>query len=137
MGTQYLSQNTATKTQARSQNAIAMSQRSGAGISQTTKYGASTNRQKKSDRNDLALDNDNESTRVKRVSVMTGKVIMRARQEKKLTQKDLATKINEKPNVINLYESGKAVPSSQISNKIQKVLNVYISGKNIGQKIVK
>jgi putative transcription factor len=34
-------------------------------------------------------------------------VIARERIAQKLSQKDLATKINEKPQVVNEYESGK------------------------------
>ena len=39
-----------------------------------------------------------------------------------MTQKELATKINEKPQVIGEYESGKAVPNGQIIVKIERAL---------------
>jgi len=39
-----------------------------------------------------------------------------------MTQKDLATKINEKPQVVGEYESGKAVPNPQIIGKIERAL---------------
>lgn len=63
--TVYLSKNNITKTQARSSNAIAQAQRSGAGLTHTEKYGAGGNRQKKGDRNDLAVDLDTENLTVK------------------------------------------------------------------------
>lgn len=61
------------------------------------------------------------------------KTIQQARQAKGLTQKDLATKINEKPTVVNEYESGKAVnPNQQILMKMERVLGVKLRGKDVG-----
>ncbi len=51
-----------------------------------------------------------------------GKAIAAARAEKKLTQKDLATQINEKPSVIQQYEQGKAIPDGQVISKMEKAL---------------
>lgn len=34
--------------------------------------------------------------------------------------------INEKPNVINEYESGRAIPNPQILNKLSRVLGVVL-----------
>ena len=48
-----------------------------------------------------------------------GKAIAQSRQEKGLTQKDLGTKINEKPQVIAEYESGKAIPNPAILAKLE------------------
>lgn len=50
------------------------------------------------------------------------KAIMQARTAKKLSQKELATKINEKPQVVGEYESGKAIPNPQIIGKIERAL---------------
>ena len=50
-----------------------------------------------------------------------------------MTQKDLATKINEKPSVVNDYESGKAPnPNQQILAKMERALGVKLRGKDIG-----
>ena len=56
---------------------------------------------------------------------------------KKMTQKDLATKINEKPQVVGEYESGKAVPNGQIIVKMERVLGVKLPrpGKKPAQKM--
>jgi putative transcription factor len=54
------------------------------------------------------------------------KAIMQARMAKKMTQKDLATKINEKPQVVGEYESGKAIPNGQIIVKMERVLGVKL-----------
>ena len=47
---------------------------------------------------------------------------MQARTAKKLTQKELATAINEKPQVVALYENGKAIPNGAIIVKIERKL---------------
>ena len=64
-----------------------------------------------------------------------GKIIQQTRQEKNLTQKDLATRICEKPQVIGEYESGKAIPNNQILNKLERALNVKLRGKDKGRPL--
>ncbi len=64
------------------------------------------------------------------------KAIQQARQAKGLTQKDLATKINEKPAVVNEYEGGKALnPNQQILMKLERALGVKLRGKDIGSPL--
>lgn len=58
-----------------------------------------------------------------------------ARMEKSLSQKDVAQKINEKPSVLQDYESGKAIPSPQILAKLERVLGVKLRGSDIGKKL--
>ena len=48
------------------------------------------------------------------MSLSVGRLIQKGRQEKGFTQKELATKINEKPQVVNEYEAGKAIPNNQV-----------------------
>jgi transcriptional regulator with XRE-family HTH domain len=57
--------------------------------------------------------------------------VVQARTAKKLTQKELATAINEKPQVVAEYESGKAMPNPQIILKLERSLGVKLprSGK--------
>ena len=55
--------------------------------------------------------------------------------EKGLSQKDVAQKINEKPSVIQDYESSKAIPSAQILAKLERVLGVKLRGADIGKKL--
>jgi putative transcription factor len=57
------------------------------------------------------------------------KRIMAARLAKKMTQAQLAQAINEKPNVIQEYESGKAIPSPAVLSKLSRVLGVVLSNK--------
>lgn len=54
--------------------------------------------------------------------------IQQARTEKGLSQKDCAQKINEKPSVLQDYESGKAIPNTQILSKLERVLGVKLRG---------
>ena len=51
-----------------------------------------------------------------------------ARMELKLSQKDVAQKINEKPSVLQDYEAGKAIPNAQILAKLERTLGVKLRG---------
>lgn len=64
-----------------------------------------------------------------RVPTELKKSIMQARLDKKLTQAQLAQMINEKPQVIQEYESGKAIPNQQIITKLERALGVKLRGK--------
>jgi putative transcription factor len=46
----------------------------------------------------------------------------------KLSQKDVAAKINEKQSVLQDYESGKAIPNPQILGKLERALGVKLRG---------
>ena len=63
------------------------------------------------------------------VSTELKKRIMQARLAKKMTQAQLAQAINEKPQIIQEYESGKAIPNGAILNKLSRVLGVGLSKK--------
>ncbi|WFD05278.1 multiprotein-bridging factor 1 [Malassezia vespertilionis] len=78
------------------------------------------------------LDRENEVAPPPKVSPTVGKAIGQGRQAKGMTQKELGTKINEKPNVIADYESGKAIPNPQILAKMERVVGVKLRGKDIG-----
>ena len=58
---------------------------------------------------------------------------MAARTAKGFTQAQLAQQINEKPNVIQEYESGKAIPNPQILSKLSRVLGTQLK-KNPSKK---
>jgi len=57
------------------------------------------------------------------------KNLMQARLDKKMTQAQLAQMINEKPQVIQEYESGKAIPNQQIISKLERALGTKLRGK--------
>ena len=67
----------------------------------------------------------------KKVPLELRKKIQQARSGKKMTQAQLAQKVNVKQNVINDYESGKAVPDNALLGKLERALGVKLRGKNI------
>ncbi|KAG0024104.1 multiprotein-bridging factor 1 [Podila clonocystis] len=68
----------------------------------------------------------------KTVTADVGKIMAKARIEKKITQKELSAVVHEKPAVINDYEAGRAVPNQQVLGKIERALGVRLRGKDIG-----
>ena len=66
---------------------------------------------------------ESEETKHASSGAALGKAIMQARMAKKWTQKQLATAINEKPQVVGQYEQGKAIPNPQIISKLERQLN--------------
>ena len=60
---------------------------------------------------------------------------MDGRREKELTQKELATKINEQPKIIADLEAGRGQPNQQTLAKIERILGVKLRGKDIGQPL--
>ena len=62
-----------------------------------------------------------------KVSLSLAKTIQQARIGKGFkTQKDLAVAIGVPANIINSYESGKAIPDNQILQKLRRVLGVKL-----------
>ena len=68
------------------------------------------------------IENEEETFKHQTVSLTVAKRIAQARCEKKLTQKDLANKLNLPLKIIQDYESSKAIPNHIILNKIEKIL---------------
>ncbi|KAF9377811.1 multiprotein-bridging factor 1, partial [Podila verticillata] len=68
----------------------------------------------------------------KTVTADVGKIMAKARIDKKITQKELSAIVHEKPSVINDYEAGRAVPNQQVLGKIERALGVRLRGKDIG-----
>jgi len=129
----YLRKKAPKATESRSKQAVASAMRSGADIETSKKYGGGGNRQHMSSRDTAAVCRDTEELKIETVSLDVGKLIMKGRNEKGLTQKELATKINEKPQVINDYEAGRAIPNNQILSKIERIIGIKLRGKDKGQ----
>ncbi len=55
--------------------------------------------------------------------------ITQARLAKKMTQAQLATAINERPQVIQQYESGQAIPNGAILGKLDRALGIHLPRK--------
>ena len=84
-----------------------------------------------SGRNASKLENETEELTHKTVKTEVKKAIMQGRLAKKLTQAQLAQQINERPQVVQEYESGKAIPNQQILAKLERVLGVKLRGKGM------
>nr|ACQ58424.1 Endothelial differentiation-related factor 1 homolog [Anoplopoma fimbria] len=121
-----------TAAQAKSKQAIAAAQRRGEDVETSKKWSAGQNKQHLVTKNTSKLDRETEELHHERVPLEVGKYIQQGRGDKGLTQKDLATKINEKPQVIADYECGKAIPNNQVMGKIERVLGLKLRGKDIG-----
>ena len=113
------------------EKAVNAARRSGAEIDTTKKYNAGTNKAASSGTslNTKRLDDDTENLSHERVSSDLKKNLMQARLDKKMTQAQLAQMINEKPQVIQEYESGKAIPNNQIIGKLERALGAKLRSK--------
>lgn len=69
------------------------------------------------------------------IYIIEPQAIQNGRAALQLSQKDLAQKINEKPSVLQDYESGRAIPNPQILGKMERVLKVKLRGTDIGKAL--
>lgn len=120
---------------AKTSSQINAARRTGGIISTEKKYGSTNTKTNPEGQRLAKLDDTDDVVQNKKVDASVGKTISQARLEKKLTQKDLATKINEKPQVINDYEAGRAIPNQQLLGKLERALGVKLRGKNIGEPL--
>lgn len=72
------------------------------------------------------IEAEEETFIIPKVSLSMGKKIAQLRCEKKMTQKDLAFKLCLNVKIIQDYENSKAIPNSNIINKLEKVLGSSI-----------
>lgn len=72
------------------------------------------------------IEKEDDIVQVERVSSELKQQIIRARCDKKMTQADLAKKINEPLKTIQEYENGKAIPNNQILQKLSRALGVTL-----------
>jgi len=63
---------------------------------------------------------------IQKVDKSLSKAIMQARTALKMSQKDLATAINAKPQVIQEYENGKAIPDPGVISKLERKLKTKL-----------
>ena len=68
------------------------------------------------------LDNDTESLKQEKVTLSIGKQLSKLRNEKKLSQKELAKQLNIKAIDINTIESGKSLNNKQLISRIRNHL---------------
>mmetsp|Transcript_1182 Transcript_1182/g.1927 ORF Transcript_1182/g.1927 Transcript_1182/m.1927 type:complete len:144 (-) Transcript_1182:171-602(-) len=75
------------------------------------------------------LENETEEFKHATVDRSLSQAIQQARLARKMTQKQLATAINEKPQIIQQYESGQAIPNPQIISKLERALGARLPRK--------
>lgn len=117
---------------AKSASAVNAARRRGDEVSTEMKFGGGGNRQHGTSLNTAVLDRETEELKHNKVDLSVGKLIQQGRQAKEMTQKDLATKICEKPQVVTEYESGKALPNQAILAKMERALGIKLRGKDKG-----
>jgi len=81
------------------------------------------------------LETETEELKHATVTLEVGKLIQQGRQAKGMTQKDLAVKINEKPNVVHDYENAKGIPNPNILGKMERALGIKLRGKDKGKPL--
>jgi putative transcription factor len=75
------------------------------------------------------IENESENFKIETIPLSISQEIIKGRNAMKLTQKDLAQKLNVQQSIITNYENGKAIPDNQMLQKISKVLNVKFNTK--------
>ena len=120
-------------TQGDKKQSLTSAQRSGAAVSQARQF-ATANKSvgghgpmgTSAGAGARKLAEETETFKVQKTGLAFGKALMQARMAKKMSQKDLGTKINEKPQVIQQYEQGKAVPNPAIISKLERALGAKL-----------
>mmetsp|Transcript_24954 Transcript_24954/g.47225 ORF Transcript_24954/g.47225 Transcript_24954/m.47225 type:complete len:136 (+) Transcript_24954:104-511(+) len=98
-------------------------------VETSKKFSAGGNAQRSVQKNTAKLDAETEELSHERVSSGLKQAIIQGRTAKKMTQAQLAQQINEKPQIVQEYEQGKAIPNSQVLGKMERVLGVKLRGK--------
>lgn len=103
--------------------------RSGVPIQTIRKADAGSNKKAAPVVNARKLDEAAEPAALDRVSTEVRQAIQKARLQRKMSQAELAKQINERTQVVQEYENGKAVPNQVVLGKMEKVLGVKLRGK--------
>ncbi|ESO83744.1 hypothetical protein LOTGIDRAFT_196960 [Lottia gigantea] len=119
----------------RTTGAVNRAMQSGGVVDTRKKYAAATNKHVTTDKNTAKLDRETEELHHDAIDRSVAQLIQKGRSNKGLTQKELATRINEKPSVVNDYESGKAIPAQGILAKMERTLGLRLRGANKGQPL--
>ena len=122
-----------TAKEARSAASVNRAMASGMPLDISKRHDAGTNKHAPGAGVNLArIDQDTETLKVKTVDPAVSRAIQQARQRLGKTQKELATDISERIQVVTEYESGKAIPNQTILGKFERVLKVKLRGQGIG-----
>lgn len=131
-----LRKNAPPKTTLKTTADISAAKRAGYDVATEKKFVAGSNKQHGMVKSATKLDQETgENLHHDTLGLDVARLIQQSRQAKEMTQKDLAAKVNEKPTVINEYESGKAIPNQQVMGKLERALGVRLRGKEKGQPL--
>ncbi|KAF2399421.1 multi protein-bridging factor 1, partial [Trichodelitschia bisporula] len=123
----------------RSEAQLNAARRQGADINTEKKFGGSNSRGGTEGQHLTKVDRADDIVKPKTIGVQVGDAIKKARSEAKndkgqpMTQRDLATKINQTPTIVADFERGSAPPNEKVLIDMEKVLRVHLRGKNIGE----
>jgi len=131
----YLRKKPQSSSALKSDRAVNQARRAGGEVETSKKFGAGGNKQTGAVKNTATLDQETEELKHETVNRSLSLVLQKARNDKGMTQKDLATKINEKPQIVNEYEQGKAIPNQQIIGKMERALGTKLRGKDAGKPL--
>ncbi len=76
-----------------------------------------------------AIENETETFNIQTIPHTLSQEIIKARNNMKMSRKDVALKLNIQESIISNYENGKAVPDNQMLQKLSKLLNTKLSLK--------
>lgn len=120
----------------KSEQAVNAARRQGVAVETQVKWGGGANKQHVTTKNTAKLDRETEELKHDKVPLDLGKLIQQGRQGKGMSQKDLATKVNEKAQVINDYEAGRGIPNQMVIGKIERALGIKLRGKDRGKPLL-
>ncbi|CAH8616097.1 unnamed protein product [Dicrocoelium dendriticum] len=109
--------------------------RRGEPIETHKRWSAGQNKQRPIVKNVAKLDEETETHQADLVDLEVARLIMKARNEKGLSQKDLAARINEKVQVVAEYEKGEGLKNQLVLSKLERALGVKLRGKDKGQPL--
>ncbi|KAJ0960600.1 hypothetical protein J5N97_001525 [Dioscorea zingiberensis] len=112
--------------------AVNQALRAGASVETVKKHDAGSNKKSSTTGPVMyarKLDEQTEPAGFEKVAPEVRAAIQKARLAKKMSQVELAKLINERAQVVQEYESGKAVPNQAVLAKMEKVLDVKLRGR--------
>uniref|UniRef100_A0A0E0LD43 HTH cro/C1-type domain-containing protein n=1 Tax=Oryza punctata TaxID=4537 RepID=A0A0E0LD43_ORYPU len=116
----------------KSTKAVNQAMRTGAPVETVRKAAAGTNKAAAAAAPARKLDESTEPAGLGRVGAEVRAAIQKARVAKGWSQAELAKRINERAQVVQEYESGKAVPVQAVLAKMERALEVKLRGKAVG-----
>lgn len=109
--------------------AVNQALRTGAMVETVKKHDAGSNKKAGTVVYARKLDEQTEPEGFEKVGLEVRSAIQKARLGKKMSQVELGKLINERAQVVQEYESGKAVPNQAVLAKMERVLGVKLRGK--------